>query len=129
MKFALNLLTHTQSKVVLQTPKITDILSGDFSSRMKDSTQRNEIFFDNVVKNLPDAIIIANQQFQCVTCNEAFKRIFHTEPIEGNVKEFFESSKFGTNVTQIFTDPQMLTNVEYMADDSTRIFISIYRIS
>ncbi|OHS95865.1 Adenylate and Guanylate cyclase catalytic domain containing protein [Tritrichomonas foetus] len=124
MKFALRLLLHTQSKVVLQIPKINDVLSGDFSNRVKDTTQRTDIFFENVVQNLPDAIIIANQQYQVVTCNSAFERIFHTQAIEGDVREFFQRKNFNQDVSKIFTDSQLTLNIEYMYDE-TKEFLTI----
>lgn len=124
MKFALKLLLHAQSKIVLQIPKISEILSGDFSSHSKDTTQRNEIFFQNVVQNLPDAVIIANQQFQVETCNTAFERIFHRPPLTGDVRDFFSSDIFDKDVTPILADQSNKMLVAYH-EGSTMAYLVI----
>ena len=114
--FTLNLLNHCPPQVLLQTPKIMDILSGDFTDQSKDKTQRDNEFFDAVVLSIPDAVLIANAQFVIEVANKATNQILHipSEQLIGrNLKEFLSGSSFKEDLSGMLEDEGTNDRVQY----------------
>ena len=130
LKFCLRMLLHCPMSVIMSTPKIIDVLSGDFQRHTKDSKARSGAFFDHVLLNLPDAIIITGNQFQIEKVNTSFQRIFHRDNIDGDARDFFNSSEFHGDCSQIFTQSpneiNKVTHVEFSYDGvSTYLAVSL----
>ncbi|OHS99274.1 Adenylate and Guanylate cyclase catalytic domain containing protein [Tritrichomonas foetus] len=85
LKFALELLLQCPAAVITQTHKIQATLNGDFKDHSKDSTNRDTEFFEAVVDSLPDGVICANEKFQIISTNKAFKRMLE---IEEEIEQF-----------------------------------------
>jgi class 3 adenylate cyclase/PAS domain-containing protein len=94
LKFVLRLLLHADPTIVAGTPKIMDVLGGDFSNRHKDRSHRTNVFFEDILQNLPDAVIVTNAQYVIISLNTAFERIYQHEPITGDIRDFFKQPQF-----------------------------------
>jgi len=76
LRFVLGLLQHCPTSIVLQTPKIVSILSGNISSIKSGSAKRDEEFFDSVFNCLPDPILSSSLIGDIEIINESFKQRF-----------------------------------------------------
>ena len=81
-KFALRLLLHCPGNVVVSNSHITALLSGNFHEKQIDSTLRDAEFYEILVKDMPDSIIICDIDGIIQTVNNATKRIYSVEPSE-----------------------------------------------
>ncbi|OHT03458.1 Adenylate and Guanylate cyclase catalytic domain containing protein [Tritrichomonas foetus] len=106
MKFALSMLHQCPSIAVMQSSKIMDLLSGDFTPKVKDTTQRNDDFFDMIVQRLPDAVIATNSQGTIELTNKAVSRILG---VDENI--------IGTNIETVFSDKSFVENIYPMPLD------------
>lgn len=124
LKFVLRLLLQVDPVIVSQTGKIMDVLAGDFRDRTKDSTSRNELFFEKVMKSLPDAVVVANAQYKIISSNAAFERIFHkndqVEP-ESDLRQLFRTAEFRGDVSPLFGQPAKEATLEYRTDSTAYI--------
>ena len=106
LKFALSLLLHCQSNVIMQTQKIIDVLNGHFTSKGKESTTRNQRFFTEVVWNLPDSIIVINNQFVITAANKSTERIYSLQSADlvgTKINTFLTSPNFSDNMSDLIT--------------------------
>ena len=129
MNFALSLLLHCPPAVVMQTSKIVDLLAGDFSSRSRDLTTRNTEFFDNIVDNLPNSIIITTPEGIIEKINKATKRIYGIDPekfVNTNANEFFTTQNFSEEIENIHNNEPI--SVEYQHGQDTKMYLSIIRL-
>jgi class 3 adenylate cyclase len=94
LKFVLKMLLHCDPSIVSNTPKIMDLLSGDFSTQLKDRGNRNNVFFENIFQYLPDAIIVTSSQYQIQSVNCACERIYDQADFSGDIREFFKQPQF-----------------------------------
>ena len=86
--FSLKLLMHCPISAVHQCQKISRVLSGDFSSLSHENAARNEKFFDNLLQDLPKAVVICDLQGTITHSNAATERLFNrTDFINKNIKE------------------------------------------
>ena len=128
MKFALSLLLHCPPDVVMQTPKIMDVLSGDFGSRTREGLMKHTEFFDSVVKSIPDSVIVVNDRGIVETMNRATERIYglkKEEFIGTNAREFYSSSKFSSGTEAIFDPDVKQLNVEYKMTDQDYAYLDL----
>ena len=105
LKFALELILHCPTGVIVQTPKIMSVLSGNFSNSSRDTTNRDSQFFDSVVKNLPDCIFSINQEGIITSVNNACERVFQIKESDFlgmNSQDFFSSNNFDSPSPLIF---------------------------
>ncbi|OHS97016.1 Adenylate and Guanylate cyclase catalytic domain containing protein [Tritrichomonas foetus] len=75
-RYALSLLLMCPTKLVLNNQHIISILSGNFSSKNHDSTTRGAEFYDALVEEMPDSVIIMNQNGIITTVNKASTSLF-----------------------------------------------------
>ncbi|OHT07880.1 Adenylate and Guanylate cyclase catalytic domain containing protein [Tritrichomonas foetus] len=75
-KFALRLLLHCPGNVVVSNSHITAILAGNFSLKHIDSTTRDAEFYDVLVKDLPDSVIICDLMGNIISANVATGRVY-----------------------------------------------------
>ncbi|OHS95784.1 Adenylate and Guanylate cyclase catalytic domain containing protein [Tritrichomonas foetus] len=117
LKFALSLLLHCPPDIVLQTSKIMDILSGDFHVKTNEGITHRTEFFDSVLKNIPDSVIVLNEQLNVQSINRATERIYglRSDFVGQNVRTFFTSSNghFSKNVENIFNSDMNSVDVEF----------------
>ena len=103
--FALKLLLHCNPVVVTSTPKVMDVLGGNFASTAKDMTQRDKLYYDSVLMDMPNATVIADQNFKVTSVNRAFERMFpniQTDSfISSDIRTFFKDPKFKANEFQV----------------------------
>ncbi|OHS95017.1 Adenylate and Guanylate cyclase catalytic domain containing protein [Tritrichomonas foetus] len=86
-RFALTLLLHCPGKVVLSNTNVTSILSGNFKQSSVDFTTRDSDFYDNLVEEMPDSMIILKVDGTIISANKSTERIFHSltkEDLIGN---------------------------------------------
>ena len=130
MRFALSLLASCPPNVVLQTPKIMDILTGDFSSKSRDTSSHNSAFFDSIVQSIPDSVIVCNSNFKVTRLNKATERIYGVDSkefIDTDIQEFFSnSSMFKGNINELFEKSDSKANVEFKKPgDDNKCFLDI----
>jgi PAS domain-containing protein len=75
LKFALYILFHCPDEIILSNSHIMRILSGKFATKTKVANIRNSIFFEQLVQELPDSIIILTENGIIKTINKATERI------------------------------------------------------
>jgi len=98
--FALSLLLHCPSETLLHTPKIMNVLSGSLESSATESSRRDSEFFDQIVENLPDMIVIVDSQFLVVSMNNSFQKMFNvnTSFIGTDIRDFLSKSEFDPSI-------------------------------
>lgn len=122
--FTMKLLNHCPPQVILQTPKIMDVLGGDFTDQSKDKTQRDNEFFDHVVLSIPDAVLIANNQLIIEVANKATQQILHFPPeqlIGQNLREFLSASHFQSDMSKILEGEGTSQRAEYRDPETEHI--------
>ena len=75
-KFALKLLLHCPGNAVVSNSSITALLAGNFQEKSIDSTNRKSDFYELLVQEMPDAIIILDHTGLIQNVNNATVRIF-----------------------------------------------------
>ena len=99
LNFSLGLLMQVPIDIILHSQKIMEVLSNNFSSNQTDSSKRDEFFYDEVVKNLPDSIIITDSNFNVFSMNNSTFQLFGKNvQINSNIKDFFKSESFINNL-------------------------------
>ena len=128
LKFALSLLLHVQSSVIMQTQKIIDVLNGHFTSKSKDSKTRNQRFFTEVVSSLPDSIIIINNQMEITAANKSTERIYNvnsSDLVGTKINDFLTSSKFSDDMSSLVANASTVaaavqpTNAQYKKENGS----------
>jgi class 3 adenylate cyclase len=98
------MLLHVPIDVIQSVPKITQILSGDFSSSNREGAHRAAQFLNTVFSSLPDAVMygrIVDQKIEAA--NDSCKTLFGTEDIVGHsMKEFYNTDHFRGDVHALF---------------------------
>jgi class 3 adenylate cyclase len=126
MRRVLRLLLHCPPTVVLQTPKVMTILTGDFASRRRDEGARTAAFFRQVVMQMPDAILAVDASTLIVTYqNTAAERLFGEQMIGENVNTAFRSEKWSGPVDHILNvAPESKASTETLdfQKDETTLF-------
>jgi len=105
IRFSLELILHCPTGVILQTPKIMSVLSGNFSQSNMDTTNRDEEFFDSVVKNLPDSVFCINLDGSITSVNNSVERAFKTNKndiIHTEASVFFGGNNFESDIPLVF---------------------------
>ena len=122
----LKLLLHCPIDIVLSTPKIMKILSGNFSAQKSDAMNRDSEFFDSVFVSLPDAIMYANSEMIIQAANLSCQRIFGDVELVGKpIKEFFSSSKFSGKTDILFSSANTnpVEHLIYRKDEETELHL------
>ena len=130
-KFALRLLLHCDGTTVVSNPHITALLSGVFTESHFDSTTRDSDFYDILVKNIPDSVIIMNLEGEIQSANQATKRIYgiDTESIIGKtLLEALPSFKGESPLKEIFEKQekqQTEKSAIYLKDGNDEVYVEI----
>ena len=75
-KFALRLLLHCPGNVIVTNPNITALLSGNFKEKQIDATSRRSDFYDLLLKEMPDSIIVMDLSGNIQTISNSTTRIY-----------------------------------------------------
>lgn len=81
-KFALKLLLHCPSNVILGNRHISSILAGDFRETNLDTTTRDADFYEQLVMEMPDSILVFDLNGNLKQANKSTQRIFGWKPEE-----------------------------------------------
>lgn len=76
MKFALSLLAHCPPQAAMQTQTISSILSGDFTTKIKDASVHNSQFFDSILQSIPDCVIVCNSNLKITNVKKSRKNLW-----------------------------------------------------
>ena len=128
IRSVLRLLLHCPPDIVLSTPKIIKLLSGDFSALKTDVMNKDSEFFDSVFVSLPDAIMYANSEMIIQAANLSCQRIFgDVELVNHSIKEFFSSRRFVGNIDVLFSsvNSNPVQQIVYKKEDGTEINLEI----
>jgi class 3 adenylate cyclase len=125
LRRTLGLLLHCPASVILQTPKVMTVLSGDFAVRKRDEGARNAEFFREVVMEVPDAILsVDTNTGLIVSQNTAAQRIFGDTALGRSIDDFLDSHWSGQidNIKAIRTDSKPVTeSLVYEKDIGTSL--------
>ena len=101
----LKLLLHAQPKVLASTPKIVQVLNGSFKKSSSDNGTRSTKFYEAILDELPDAIVVANEKSTITKFNRSATRIFGNQIVDEimnkQMTDFLSSSYFGGNVNDL----------------------------
>ena len=131
IKFALSLLTQCPPSSILQNHPIMRILSGDFSSQVKDGSSHNSLFFDSIVQSIPDSVIVCNSSYKVFSVNKSTERIYgvDSKEIVGNAaQEFFTKSPLIVGDThELFDKDDSVAKIEFKKPgDNNKFFLGIH---
>ena len=124
-KFALKLLLHCPGNVVVSNPSITALLSGNFQEKSIDSTNRKSDFYELLVQEMPDAIIILDHNGIIQNVNTATHRIFGFEKdaLVGQSITVLGEQFHGDNPFHgIFDQRDKSSNLEKMSFEKTLVY-------
>ncbi|OHT10090.1 Adenylate and Guanylate cyclase catalytic domain containing protein [Tritrichomonas foetus] len=124
LKFALKYVLHCNVTAVTSTAKIMEVLSGEFRPISKDNAMRNKLYYDSVMKELPDNIIVADQNFKVIEFNKAFERMLSSTIQEGDdLRTFFKSDEFIDKDFQLTNNQEKV--LQYIKKDGDGIVLHL----
>ncbi|EAX87252.1 Adenylate and Guanylate cyclase catalytic domain containing protein [Trichomonas vaginalis G3] len=90
LKFTLKLLLSS-AKTAIQNSFVLSVLSGHFARSSVDSSMRDDAFYDNLVDNLPNVIIVT-QNSKIISANKAANELFNDDKLVGQtISDLFSS--------------------------------------
>lgn len=115
IKQTLMLLLHANQRVIMSVPKISQVISGDFSRHRGDTTKRNAEFYDAVFNNLPDAVLVINPINRNIdSVNRSCLRMLgkqESELVGTNIYDLLHSDKFKGDSSSLFSGPDNSTPI------------------
>ncbi|KAK8841721.1 hypothetical protein M9Y10_026666 [Tritrichomonas musculus] len=103
----LKLLLHCQPQVLAHSSKVMEVLNGNFKRNKGENGTRTTKFYQAVCEELPDPIIICDQQQIIQSTNRAASRIFTektiNEVLNHPLSDFLSTSKFEGNVQSLLS--------------------------
>jgi len=128
--FTLNLFLQCPYQSILQNSKIISIISGDFDSSEKEQTNRDSSFYENVVNELPDAIIVCDSSLIVISTNKKSENIFQIHPTEligKSIKDFLIPSHFSGDISSLYKTQNKLSHIEseYMLPNEDKLFLHL----
>jgi class 3 adenylate cyclase len=125
MRRALSLLLHCPPSVILQTPKIMSVLSGDFSVHRRDEGAKTAAFFRQVVMQVPDSILTVDGAAGIITAqNAAAQRLFGDAAVGTRIADFLGVQWAGqiANLTAAAADSKLVTeSLVFRKDDASTL--------
>ena len=131
MREVLCLLLHCPPSVVLQTGRIVKVLSGNFSTGRGDGGNRDAEFYNDVVQNLPDAVIVASlPDLKIEIANKSTMRIFGIGELDSiigkTIPEFFSDQEFSSDIAILrAATKQETVTVTYNGQNASEIALQI----
>jgi len=111
--YSLNLLLHCPIDTLIHTPRIVNLLAGDLTNA--EYSKRDSDFFDQIVNNLPDLIIIYNNQMKIHHLNTSASNFFKDKyNIGEDIRVLFSQDMFSPKYNDHdyqnqFKLPEMIT--------------------
>jgi len=132
IKFCIAQVLHCPNRVILESPRVMELLSGDFENIQCEQITKDYQFFDHIVRILDYPIIVANSNQIITYVNPCFLGLFETQQdiIGKSFQEFFlvnfpESSSFIQNQEENINNS---INVSIVLNQHIRIFIIEFNI-
>jgi class 3 adenylate cyclase len=127
IRAVLSLLLHCSPEIVLSTPKIMKVLSGDFSMQRADSVNQDSEFFHSVFLDLPDAILYTGSDLIIQEANHSCKRLFGDIELVGlNIRSFFLSNRFIGPADNLFSaSSHPLASLTYRRPDGNEFHLEV----
>ena len=126
LRFALKLLLHCQPSTITQIPLITNVLSGNFKLPKGDAAQRNKLFFDEVLGQLPDPLIITDESGTITSVNTQGKRMFQIENIIGmKMVDFMNLPNFENSIDLIRKQAPQEEDITFVDQTNTRFNLNV----
>ncbi|KAK8886704.1 hypothetical protein M9Y10_042171 [Tritrichomonas musculus] len=101
----LSLLLHCPPKVLASSVKIMNVLDGNFSKNKGENAVRKAKYYEDIVNDLPDGVIVSDIEKNMITANKAINRLFGEKTIKElsnqPVTEFFSNSRFKGNISNL----------------------------
>jgi len=129
VKFAVSLLLHCPQSVIQQCSPIMQILGGKYHFENKHTILRSTEFYDRVVNNLTDCILVLNEGQIIVNVNDQCHKIFDgvvTKLIGSHVGDFFVESKLFGN-SQMLLEKLDAQQFYYIDNDNTKVYYEFIR--
>jgi class 3 adenylate cyclase len=125
IRSTLRLLLHCPADVILQTPKVMSVISGDFSAHRRDESAKTAVFFREVVMQLPDAILtIDNATMTIHSQNTAAERLFGEIPPGTLIADFLGAQWAGAVATVLAVDSEqkgITQSLVFKKDEETSV--------
>jgi class 3 adenylate cyclase len=131
IRSVLRLMLGVPAEILMSSPKIMNVISGDFSPARSDSINRDTEFLEAVYMALPVAVLCADSEKKIITANFACSALFAgIAPVGQDLQEFFSEKHFeGIDLT-IFTpsqEPRVLGGVTFrgLADECVHLQLTV----
>jgi class 3 adenylate cyclase len=126
MHFALKFLLHCQPSTVTQIPLIANVLSGNFKKQKGDSSIKNRMFFDQVLVQLPDPLIITDETGCISKVNEQGERLFPMNNLIGmKMSAFMNLPMFENSFSLLKKQAPQEEDVVYTDESNTKFNLHI----
>jgi class 3 adenylate cyclase len=117
IRSVLRLMLGVPAEVLMGSPKIMNVISGDFSPARSDSINRDTEFLEAVYMALPGAALCVDSEKRIISVNAAGSALFAGSTAVGqNVVEFFNNTRFEGIDPSVFVpsqEPRVLRGVTF----------------
>jgi class 3 adenylate cyclase len=117
VRAVLRLMLGVPADILMASPKIMNVISGDFSPARSDSINRDTEFLEAVYMALPLAVLCVDAEKRIVSLNGACSALFPgIAPVGQYVQEFFSDQRFEGIDLAVFTpsqEPRVLGGVTF----------------
>ena len=114
IKFVLSLLLHCNADQIISSPKIMNVLSGEFSTVKSNTAVRTSSFFNTVLNSLPEVIIVVNQDNNIESVNKQCCTLFSCEAKDLIGKPITDIlSKFGGDAFKLLQGQSNSVNLTF----------------
>jgi len=130
LRFALSLLLKCSPHTVIQIPLIANVLGGNFRVQKNDTSSRDKLFFDEVLVQLPESIIITDETGTIVSSNNRASKLFNgIEMIKMPIADFFKLPCFSESANLIVKAPPQEEDITYQDTNKTTYNLTVKSFS
>ncbi|EAX91684.1 Adenylate and Guanylate cyclase catalytic domain containing protein [Trichomonas vaginalis G3] len=136
LRYALRLLLSCQPSYVTQNGFIMTVLTGNFKQNSNDSSMRGNEFYDTLVEDLPDSIIVTNgQNYKIASMNKSAKELFKGDLVGSSLNEYLGSTDFSPESNSKlqklfdFNTKSAQCAVQFMKGDVDKQFLLVSKTS
>ncbi|EAY04508.1 Adenylate and Guanylate cyclase catalytic domain containing protein [Trichomonas vaginalis G3] len=115
-KFALRLLLHCPGNIVITNPYLAQLLAGNFKDRRNETSTGDAEFYEVLVKDMPDAILMLDMTGKILSSNNSIERIFgikNEDIVNHSVIEFGNDFRNGNPFSLIETKKQLTSEDDF----------------
>jgi hypothetical protein len=105
MRRVLKLLLHCPAGVIMHTPRLMTVLSGDFRSKRWEDEFHTPAFFRQVVMQLPESVVTLDSEKIIRTMNSAAERMFGPDILNSPLAVFLREPRFAGNLAELVAVP------------------------